>query len=366
VSILSRNAVIDNLMIVAEGLLAILNEHRQILVVNHALLDALGVEDGGPLQGLRLGEAVGCVYSQLERGGCGTSKYCKSCSAVCAMMACLNTNRPVETECAITARKNGKPADFCFRVRCSPMVFNGQRFLLLFLHDITVDQQRASLERAFYHDISNVIESLLFNSRMLQTCDQPPTMKALGAQIYELAARLASEIRVQKILSRGPDQEALTIREVPVERVFRNLVNVFRNHPVASGKSLVTPQPPPDARLSTDASLLERVVMNMLTNAFEATEAGGVVRFWVEDDPQSVIFCVWNNQVIPDEAAPRIFQRNFTTKPGSGRGLGTFGMRLLGETYLHGQVSFTTSPGGGTVFSFRLPKELSRANPPTA
>jgi signal transduction histidine kinase len=104
----------------------------------------------------------------------------------------------------------------------------------------------------------------------------------------------------------------------------------------------------------------------MLTNAFEATEDGGEVRLWTEEDAQSLTFCVWNSQPIPDDTARRVFQRNFTTKSGSGRGLGTFGMRLLGETYLRGQVSFTTSPSDGTVFCFRLPKEPSRANPPTA
>jgi signal transduction histidine kinase len=49
-----------------------------------------------------------------------------------------------------------------------------------------------------------------------------------------------------------------------------------------------------------------------------------------------------------------VFQRSFTTKSGTGHGLGTYGMRLLGERYLGGRVSFVTSAEGGTVFSMRL------------
>jgi hypothetical protein len=360
VGILNRNALVDNLMVLAQGLVAVLNEHRQILAVNNALLTALGLEDIGPLRGLRVGEAVGCVYANQAPGGCGTSKFCRTCAAVCAMVACLKSNQVVETECAIAARREGKPTDFYFQIRCAPVNFDGQRFLLLFLRDISVDQQRVALERVFYHDVSNVIESLLFNSRVLRTLKNQAGLEALATQIHELTFRLANEVRVQKILSRGPGHEALTVHEVSVEQVFSNLVKVFQSHPAARGKTLASSTPPPSYPLFTDANLLERVLMNMLINAFEATAEGGEVRFWVEREPKYVTFCVWNDQPIADDAAQRIFQRNFSTKPENGRGLGTFAMRLLGETYLRGQISFKTSPSDGTQFSFRLPMEPSR------
>ena len=60
-------------------------------------------------------------------------------------------------------------------------------------------------------------------------------------------------------------------------------------------------------------------------------------------------------QAIPDAVAPRVFQRFFSTKPGSGRGLGGFAVKLLGERYLKGRVTFTTSPAEGTTFRVRLP-----------
>jgi hypothetical protein len=47
-------------------------------------------------------------------------------------------------------------------------------------------------------------------------------------------------------------------------------------------------------------------------------------------------------------------QRYFTTKKEQGRGLGTYGMKLIGERYLRGKVSFETS-SAGTVFTFSLP-----------
>ena len=97
----------------------------------------------------------------------------------------------------------------------------------------------------------------------------------------------------------------------------------------------------------------------MLVNAFEATEPGGAVRLWLEQSGREVTFCVWNRQAIPGDVAPRVFQRNFSTKAESGRGLGTYAMKLFGETYLGGDMSFTTSKESGTIFRLRLPRRGS-------
>jgi signal transduction histidine kinase len=76
----------------------------------------------------------------------------------------------------------------------------------------------------------------------------------------------------------------------------------------------------------------------------------------VEEQPEQVTFRVWNPGAIAASIAPRIFQRYFSTKPGSGRGQGTFIMKLLGERVLGGDVGFTSSATGGTTFSLRLPR----------
>jgi signal transduction histidine kinase len=49
-----------------------------------------------------------------------------------------------------------------------------------------------------------------------------------------------------------------------------------------------------------------------------------------------------------------IFRRYFSTKGGN-RGLGTYGMKLLTEEYLGGEVSFRSSEQEGTTFTFVIP-----------
>jgi signal transduction histidine kinase len=52
---------------------------------------------------------------------------------------------------------------------------------------------------------------------------------------------------------------------------------------------------------------------------------------------------------MPRDVQLQVFQRSFSTK-GSGRGLGTYSMKLLSERYLQGRVTFDTSPAKGTTF----------------
>ena len=56
----------------------------------------------------------------------------------------------------------------------------------------------------------------------------------------------------------------------------------------------------------------------------------------------------------------QVFNRSFTTK-GKGRGLGSYAMKLLGERYLQGKVSFTTDPEEGTTFRIELPVSYTPA-----
>ena len=62
-------------------ILAILNEHRQVVYCNRRLLELLGasLED---VLGKRPGAVLGCIHSRETPGGCGTTEFCEECGAV--------------------------------------------------------------------------------------------------------------------------------------------------------------------------------------------------------------------------------------------------------------------------------------------
>jgi signal transduction histidine kinase len=137
--------------------------------------------------------------------------------------------------------------------------------------------------------------------------------------------------------------------------ILKEIQNVFSNHVKAGNKQLILPDPPPQIHINTDFSLIIRILVNMVSNAFEATHEGGQVRITLDLTPENISFYIWNEGYIPDNIARRIFQRNFSTKNGMGRGLGTYSMKYFGEKVLGGEVDFVTSLTDGTLFRFTLP-----------
>jgi signal transduction histidine kinase len=334
------------------GLLAIVDENRQIVALNDSFLQMLGLEDPEEALGLRHGDALNCIHAEDEPGGCGATKFCSSCGAAVAIVSSLKVDMPVDRMCALSARRGDQIIDLALLVRSQPISIEQRRFLLIFLQDITRQQQWAALERAFFHDIGNMLYMLVGTSELL--LEEAPS--ALAEAIHQASLRLHREIAIQRSLSQS---EAYTYqpmrRQMTTKQVVGEIQTFFANHPVARDKFLKIKADYPDIQFNTDLSLLTRVLCNMITNAFEATDAAGVVEFWIEREDVYLSFCVWNEQEMSPDSVRRIFQRNFSTKAGAGRGIGTFSMKLFGEKILGGEVSFRTSDTQGTVFKFSHP-----------
>jgi K+-sensing histidine kinase KdpD len=352
IEIVSNHSVIDGLLHSVSGLLAILNEHRQILALNESLMEMLGITDAGQALGLRSGEAVNCIHAHETEAGCGTSKYCSTCGAAIAIVTSLGENKPVERTCALSVDKKDKPVDIFLLIKAQPIIIKKKRFLLLFLQDNTEHQQRAALERTFFHDINNMLGKLIMASQLLK--EENPS--DLAEITYQVSQRLSKEVDIQRYLLRSGDLDVKAVFfEVTIEKILNELQSFFANHPVAHEKNITISKTYPVVSIKTDISLLLRVLYNMVTNAFEATPQNGTVKVWIENEDNYVSFCVWNNQEIPQEITKRIFQRNFSTKEEAGRGIGTFSMKLLGEKVLGGKVNFSTFKSKGTIFKFSIP-----------
>jgi len=348
----SQNPVISGLMFAVGGLLAILNEHLQVVALNDTFLHALGVQNAKDVLGLRMGEALRCVHASEPPCGCCTTPYCATCGAAIAFVSSLMQDAPAERVCALQANRSGKLQDVLLLIRAQGLKMGGRRYVLVFAQDVTQQQQWAALDRTFFHDVNNLLCQLLCASEML--AEENPSELALS--ICQTVQRLAKEVEVQRYLKES-EEGALQAsrRPVCVRQIFQELKPFFASHPAAREKRLSLPEEVGTVTVSTDAALMLRVLCNMIINAFEATPAGGEVRVWLEPEPERLTFCVWNAQAIPQDVALRIFQRNFSTKRQAGRGVGTYSMKLLGEKLLGGAVTFTSSEPEGTVFRFCLP-----------
>ncbi len=101
-----------------------------------------------------------------------------------------------------------------------------------------------------------------------------------------------------------------------------------------------------------DASAIQQVVMNLLTNARDAASAGGEISIetTVTDEPLGGVRLIVRDTGpgIPPEILPRIFDPFFTTKAdGTGLGL-SISYGIVREH--HGTVDVQSQPGEGTTF----------------
>jgi len=115
------------------------------------------------------------------------------------------------------------------------------------------------------------------------------------------------------------------------------------------------------SRVMADQGRLEQVVVNLLENAIKYTPDGGSVRLFTEDDGEYIRVSVADSGIgIPFKDLPRIFERFYRvdearTREQGGTGLGLAIVKHIVQ--LHGgNVSVTSEPGKGSVFSFTLKK----------
>ena len=111
----------------------------------------------------------------------------------------------------------------------------------------------------------------------------------------------------------------------------------------------------PDFIINSDAAVVRKIISNMTLNALEATQDGGVVTLSAHAADSEGVVEVHNAGEIATEIQLQLFKRSFSTKSSVGRGIGTYSMKLFGERYLKGKVSFRSNRDEGTVFSFALP-----------
>ncbi len=355
IQLVTQSPVTTALLRSATSMMCVLNEQHQIVTLNTAYLDSLEVAHSDDVIGLRPGEAMHCAHANDHPRGCGMSAHCKGCEIANAIVASQQMGRPVQSECVISVcDRKGNLRDVALAIRAAPFELEGEQFTVFCMTDVSQQRQHASLERTFLHDLSNLVTALAASGETLQKSTLA-SASPLVNDICDLTRRLSREIVFQRLLlSREPAKYRPGWQSVKIPETLTFLQRMFCNHPVAMGKRLVIVQPPSIGECVTDASLLERVLINMLLNAFEATTSGKEVRLTTETTSDSLRFSVWNAECMEDSIRGRVFQRHFSTKKGAGRGQGTYAIRLLGETLLHGKVGFSSTPETGTTFHLEL------------
>lgn len=342
-------------------MMLVLNKHRQIVAVNNKLMTSFGVNDPATLTGLRPGEAVSCIHSNEGTDGCGTAEKCSACGAVLTILACQESGKQSEDECRVVISRNGGTA-LDLEVQATPIDVSGTTFTIFALKDIGSDKRRKVLERTFFHDILNTIGGINGIANLLRDNDgqDAETDTEYKQIIVDLSDNLVEEISQQRrLLSAESGEYVPDLKSTNLKELVEDVCKLYGNHVRTPDRTVIL-ENVSECKLPTDGAMLRRVVGNMVINALEASPVGGTVKISLFEINSEVFITVTNIGEIPEDVQLRIFKRSFSTKNSSGRGIGTYSMKLFGERYLGGKVGFK-SQNGQTMFSIQLPIDKNRA-----
>jgi len=352
--LLESQRILTELFGALTGVCAIINNERQIVFANNEFLNLIGFTSIESVLGKRTGEVISCINSFKGPSGCGTAKECRYCGAVAAILESIMKDSRSSREAHITSVIDNRSISWDLNVTCAPVRLNGQKLFALSLQDISSDKKLRAIERVFFHDLLNTAGGLNGLLTVLKMGTYPDELKELITLSEAASQLILEEIMSYRQLRAAENGDIkVEVEEIKTVEFLKYAISNISFHEVGQKKSIVLSESTPDITIQTDRLLLQRVMINLMKNALEATPVDGVVTVAAHVENDSIIFTVHNYGVIPEEVRYHIFQRSFSTKD-KNRGLGTYSVRLMTENYLKGKVSFISSEADGTVFSVEI------------
>jgi len=340
------------------GIGAIINKHRQIVYVNNEFIHLLGLDGIESIIGNSPGEVLHCVNAVNKTGGCGTAKSCEYCGAHKAIEESRRTGMRISKEVLITTKKDGRFRSLDLNIISTPVTLAGHLFYAIIIHDISSEKRRLALERIFFHDLLNSAGVLIGLLSLLREGKSPGAERQLIELSEEASRDIIEEIQLQRqIYAAETGDLQIELGTVNSVKIINSVIGKIKFHEAGRDKKIYMTEDTTDIDFETDSILLQRIIVNLLRNALEATPQGGVVLIGADNLGDMIRFRVKNEMLIPKDVQMQLFQRSFTTK-GIGRGLGTYSIKLLTENYLKGNVSFISDETERTIFRIDLYKKF--------
>ena len=152
--------------------------------------------------------------------------------------------------------------------------------------------------------------------------------------------------------------------EVDLIRLVRRAAGHFDGLAAERGIALVV-EAPECVPAELDPEKLERMFLNLLSNAFKFAPSGGTVRCFVAaDSERATVHVLDSGPGVRPELREAIFERFRQGEEGAGRRFGGTGLGLSIVKHLAegmgAVVTVESHPGRGTTFTVRLPPGQER------
>src|SRR5881628_777937 len=204
------------------------------------------------------------------------------------------------------------------------------------------------------HEVGTPLHSVAGHLELLR---QDLPRSALNDDVRRRLSIIDAQLaRVTQIIAQLLDLTRRTPGEpeaVDVNRLVTEIAEVVGPGIVAAGLRLDATTQHSLPRIAGYPNQLQQVVLNLLTNAVDATPAGGRIAVATSARERHVELAISDTgRGIPDGEQTQIFEPFFSTKGGSGLGL-FISAQIVREH--HGRIEVTSEPGQGSTFRVLLP-----------
>jgi PAS domain S-box-containing protein len=208
------------------------------------------------------------------------------------------------------------------------------------------------LAATIVHEVRNPLTTILMGLnafKKLQLADQFQEYLTLSLDEADRLQRLLSQILLYskpQILDRSP---------IELNSFVAEIVTTLQTIPAASGKQLEFAAFAEPVHVLADKDKLKQVIINLVTNAYEAVDTGDVVTIDIQSSENHRICIQIHNggTPIPANVLPQLTKPFFTTKA-SGTGLGLAIVKRIVEAH-GGEFSIESGEGIGSIVRVQLP-----------
>lgn len=254
-----------------------------------------------------------------------------------------------------------------FRVRSTPMRDADSRFVgaVTLLEDVThlseISRLKSEFIAAASHELRTPLTSVQMGIHLLLE-GVAGTLDDRQQEILQVCrddtARLDRLMRQLLDLSKIESGAAAPLREPLRPSVLvREATDSLRLQLESKGLRLDVDAPPDLPPVFADRDQVERVIVNLVTNASRATHAGGSISVAASSRGGHVVFSVTDTGAgIPRDYLARVFEPfiQVPNAPAGGSGLGLTISRRIIEAH-GGQLTAQSEPGRGSTFTFSIP-----------
>jgi two-component system sensor histidine kinase/response regulator len=192
------------------------------------------------------------------------------------------------------------------------------------------------------------------------------TLSRIQERLQEMLDLISDLLELAR-LKQAKDQVVAKATPQPMAPILREVCDLLREQAHEKRQSFqveILAQP----IITADRDHLQRIWMNLISNAIKYTPDGGRISIRLEADKTNLIGTVEDSGIgIAEKDLPNLFQDFFRTEQAKasgeiGTGLGLSIVKQIVESY-HGTIKVTSKLGQGSRFTFILPLQAPAVEP---